>query len=106
MAKGQTLRDRDETLMTDRTPQAVQACHDLIGWIIPQLDKCPRLRRFTLGERLKQALLDILELLLEATEATLAGHGLGLVRGRQAQLSARSGFDSCRSQVCRRCRTR
>ena len=40
--------------MTDRTPQAVQACHELIGWMIPQLDKFPRLRRFTLGERLGQ----------------------------------------------------
>jgi hypothetical protein len=52
--------------MTDRTPQAVQACHELIAWLIPQLDKFPRLRRFTLGERLEQALLDVLELLLEA----------------------------------------
>jgi len=52
--------------MTDRTPQAVQACHELIAWLIPQLDKFPRLRRFTLGERLEQALLEVLELLLEA----------------------------------------
>ncbi len=52
--------------MSDRTPQAVQACHELIRWLIPQLDKFPRLRRFTLGERLEQALLDVLELLLEA----------------------------------------
>ena len=52
--------------MSDQTPQAVQACHELIGWLIPQLDKFPRQRRFTLGERLEQALLDVLELLLEA----------------------------------------
>ncbi len=52
--------------MSDRTPQAVQACHELIRWLVPQLDKFPRLRRFTLGERLEQALLDVLELLLEA----------------------------------------
>ena len=52
--------------MSDRTPQAVDACHELIRWLIPQLDKFPRQRRFTLGERLEQALLDVLELLLEA----------------------------------------
>lgn len=52
--------------MSDRTPQAVQACHELIAWLIPQLDRFPRLRRFTLGERLERALLEVLELLLEA----------------------------------------
>jgi len=52
--------------MSDQTPQAVQACHELIRWLIPQLDKFPRQRRFTLGERLEQVLLDVLEFLLEA----------------------------------------
>ncbi|MGD8591159.1 MAG: hypothetical protein PVG22_20215 [Chromatiales bacterium] len=52
--------------MSDNTPQAVQSCHELIGWLVPQLDKFPRLRRYTLGERLEQTLLDVLELLLEA----------------------------------------
>jgi hypothetical protein len=32
-------------------PQAVQACHEVLFWVIPQLDKFPRLRRLTLGER-------------------------------------------------------
>jgi ribonuclease BN (tRNA processing enzyme) len=31
----------------DTTPQAVQACHELILWLISQLDKFPRSRRFT-----------------------------------------------------------
>ena len=35
-------------------------------WLIPQLDKFPRARRFTLGERLETVLLDVLELLVEA----------------------------------------
>ncbi len=48
------------------TPQAVQACHELLLWLIPQLDKFPRVRRFTLGERLERGLLDVLELLVEA----------------------------------------
>jgi hypothetical protein len=46
--------------VSDKTPEAVQACHELIGWIIPQLDKLPRLRRFTLGERLERTLLELL----------------------------------------------
>jgi hypothetical protein len=50
----------------DTTPQAVQACHELILWLIPQLDKFPRVRRFTLGERLEAILVEVLELLVEA----------------------------------------
>jgi hypothetical protein len=34
-------------------PQAVQSCHELLLWLIPQLDKFPRARRFTLGGRIK-----------------------------------------------------
>lgn len=52
--------------MTDTTPQAVQACHQILLWMIPQLDRFPRARRFTLGERLETSLLEVLELLVEA----------------------------------------
>lgn len=52
--------------MKDTTPQAVQSCHELLLWLIPQLDKFPRSRRFTLGERLETALLEVLEALVEA----------------------------------------
>ena len=52
--------------MANTTPSAVQACHDLLAWIIPQLDKFPRLRRFTLGERIENGRLTILELLIQA----------------------------------------
>ena len=52
--------------MSPNVPQAVQSCHDLLAWIIPQLDKFPRSRRFSLGERLEVGLLEILELLVEA----------------------------------------
>ena len=48
-------------------PQAVQSCHDLLLWMIPQLDKFPRLRRYTLGEKINSLLLEILEFLLDAT---------------------------------------
>ena len=47
-------------------PQAVQSCHELLLWLIPQLDKFPRARRFTLGERIEAGLLEVMELLVEA----------------------------------------
>jgi len=34
--------------MPATVPQAVQSCHELLLWLIPQLDKFPRARRFTL----------------------------------------------------------
>ena len=34
-------------------PQAVESCHELLLWLIPQLDKFPPVRRFTLGERIE-----------------------------------------------------
>ena len=52
--------------MSSNVPQAVQSCHELLLWFIPQLDKFPRSRRFTLGERLETGLLNVLELLVEA----------------------------------------
>jgi hypothetical protein len=52
--------------MPATVPQAVQSCHDLLLWIIPQLDKFPRSRRFTLGERIETGLLEVLELVVEA----------------------------------------
>ena len=52
--------------MRDSSPQAVQSCHDLLLWLIPQLDKLPRSRRFTLGDRLERILLDVLEKLVDA----------------------------------------
>ncbi len=33
--------------MPASVPQAVQSCHDLLLWVIPQLDKFPRVRRFS-----------------------------------------------------------
>jgi hypothetical protein len=40
----------------DLTPHAVQSCHELLLWLLPLLDKLPRVRRFTLGERIESAL--------------------------------------------------
>ena len=47
--------------MKETTPQAVQACYELLHWLIPHPDKFPRVRRFTLGERLESVLLEVLE---------------------------------------------
>lgn len=47
-------------------PNVVESCHQFLSWLIPHLDKFPRHRRFTLGERLESGLLDVLELLVEA----------------------------------------
>ena len=52
--------------MPPSVPQAVQSCHELLLWLIPQLDKFPRSRRFTLGERMENGLIEVLELLVEA----------------------------------------
>jgi len=50
----------------DTSPQAVQAAHELLLWLVPQIDKFPRVRRFTLGERLESVLLQVLELSVQA----------------------------------------
>ena len=50
-------------------PRAVQACHELLLWLIPLLDQFPRARRFTLGERIESGLLEVLEALTEAAYA-------------------------------------
>ena len=42
-------------------PRVVDDCHELLKWLIPQLDKFPRNRRFTLGERIEKGLLEVLE---------------------------------------------
>ena len=53
-------------MSNDKTPQAVQRCHELMVWMIPQLDKMPRQRRFTLGDKLELILLEVLENLVTA----------------------------------------
>lgn len=52
--------------MPASVPQAMQSCHELLLRLIPQLDKFPRARRFTLGERIEAGLLEVLDLLVEA----------------------------------------
>lgn len=54
--------DREEAPV----PQAIEDLHALLVWILPQLDKMPRARRYTLGAHIENGLLFVLEKLLEA----------------------------------------
>ncbi|RLL48977.1 diversity-generating retroelement protein Avd [Mariprofundus sp. EBB-1] len=53
-------------MIKDSTPQAVESCHQLLLWLVPQLDKFPRNRRYTLGEKMESNLLSVLENLIAA----------------------------------------
>ena len=59
-------------------PKVIDDCHELLKWLIPLLDRFPRSRRFTLGERLETGLLAVLE---ECIDAAYSKH-------KRAQLSA------------------
>ncbi len=48
------------------SPKAVEDCHQLILWMVPAIERLPRHRRFTVGERIESSLLEVLELLVEA----------------------------------------
>ncbi|WP_089726775.1 diversity-generating retroelement protein Avd [Candidatus Thiosymbion oneisti] len=52
--------------MEQQPPKVISDCHLLLEWLIPQLDKFPRLRRYTLGERIESGMLAVLENLIEA----------------------------------------
>lgn len=47
-------------------PAVVQQFYDLTRWYLERVEKFPRAKRFTLGDRLEQAALDCLEALVEA----------------------------------------
>lgn len=48
-------------------PKALQDCHALMAWMVPQIDSFPRARRHSLGARIEEGLLFVLEKLVEAT---------------------------------------
>ena len=50
-----------------RTGAAIEAHYQFLLWIGPVLEKFPKDKRFTLGDRIHVIALDILELLIEAT---------------------------------------
>jgi hypothetical protein len=45
---------------------AVTKTYDLTLWLLPHIAKFPREHRFTLGDRMEEGVLEILELLIEA----------------------------------------
>jgi hypothetical protein len=47
-------------------PVAVQKCYDLVLWLLQVIEKFPRSHRFTVGDRLATAALDVLEDLVTA----------------------------------------
>lgn len=53
----------------DNSPKAVRECRELLLWMIPHIDKLPRVRRYTLGEKLEVRLLQVLEGLVSAAYA-------------------------------------
>ena len=56
--------------MTDnakRTGAAIEAHYQFLLWLGPTLEKFPKDKRFTLGDRIQNQALDILEALIEAT---------------------------------------
>lgn len=47
-------------------PNAITKTYDLLKWLLPTISRFPKDKRYTLGQRIENKLLDILELLLEA----------------------------------------
>ncbi len=66
------------------TPKVVQDCHQFLAWLIPQLDKFPRNRRFTLGERLES---EMIEVLAASVSAAYAKHKQPLLERASQRIS-------------------
>lgn len=49
------------------TPQIIIKVYDLLLYLAPQISKFPRSQKYLLGDRLEITVLDVLELLIEAT---------------------------------------
>ena len=45
---------------------AITKANDLLRWLLPALDKFPRTRKFTLGDRIENLALDVLTGLIQA----------------------------------------
>jgi len=53
--------------MSSSTVKAVPKLYDVVMWLVSRVEKFPRSQKFTLGDRIVNLGLDILELLIEAT---------------------------------------
>lgn len=66
---------------------ALEACHQLLLWLIPALETLPRRQKFLLGDRIQTQAQDVMDALIEATytrdrEPALRRASLGLQRLR------------------------
>jgi hypothetical protein len=52
---------------TRRTGPAVESHYQFLMWLAPAIDRFPRSKKFTLGDRIEMTALDVLEELIEAT---------------------------------------
>lgn len=50
-----------------RTGVAIEAHYQFLVWLLPTVEKFPRSHKFTLGDRIESAALDVLNALIEAT---------------------------------------
>jgi len=50
-----------------RTGAALEAHYQFLVWLLPTVEKFPRSHKFTLGDRIEIAALDVLEALIDAT---------------------------------------
>lgn len=56
--------------MTDnskRTGAAIEAHYRFLAWLVPTIEKFPKNHKFTVGDRIQNIALDVLEALIEAT---------------------------------------
>ena len=70
-----------------RTGPALEAMYQFLLWLLPTIEKYPRAKKFTLGDRIENAALDVLDSLIKATfsrarDQSLADANLGLDRLR------------------------
>ena len=50
-----------------RTGAAIEAHYQFLVWLMPTVEKFPRSHKFTIGDRIGIASLDVLDMLIEAT---------------------------------------
>ena len=70
-----------------RTGPALEAMYQFLLWLLPTVEKYPRAKKFTLGDRIENAALNVLDALITATftrtrDQALSDANLGLDRLR------------------------
>jgi hypothetical protein len=56
-----------ESNRTRTNGPALEKMYQFLLWLVPTVDKMPRAQKFTLGDRIQNTALDVLENLIEAT---------------------------------------